>query len=86
MNDNIRFYVDQKLKLNTEILKILTLSILATMTGVLSLIVEAAPGILTGKKMVLIFFGVILTVGFGVFAIFVVVDNLRLLNKIKNDV
>jgi hypothetical protein len=85
MNDNIRFYIDQKLKLNTEILKILTLSILATITGVLSLIIETPAGVLKGKTMLLMFFGLILAAMFTFFAIFVYRDNVRLLNKLKNE-
>ncbi|HEY9049483.1 MAG TPA: hypothetical protein VIN08_26475 [Ohtaekwangia sp.] len=83
MDEKEKFYVDQKLKLNTEILKILSVAVLATITGVLSLIIQQSPGVLTGKSMMLMFFGFVLVVIFSILAIFVYRDNLKMLKNIK---
>ena len=84
MDEKEKLYIDQKLKHNIEILKILSITVLATITGVLSLIVQSKPGILPGKMMILIFFGLVLAVVFTILAIFVYRDCVDLLKKLKN--
>ncbi|HEY9007163.1 MAG TPA: hypothetical protein VIM75_13575 [Ohtaekwangia sp.] len=60
-------------------MKILSVAILAAITGVLSLIVQQSPGVLTGKSMMLMFFGFVFVVIFSILAIFVYRDNLKML-------
>jgi hypothetical protein len=86
MNEKEKIYIDQKLRYNTEILKILSIIILATITGVLSLLIQSPPGVLIGKMMILMFFGLLLAVIFTIFAIFVYRDSLSLLKKLKNGI
>jgi hypothetical protein len=83
MDEKRKLYIDQKLRYNTEILKILSLTILATITGVLSLVVQSRPGVLTGKIMILIFFGLVVVTGFTILLIFVYRDSLKLLKNFK---
>lgn len=84
MEEKEKLYVDQKLRHNTEMLKILSIVVLATMTGVLSLIVQSRPGVLTGKMTILIFFGLVVVASLTTLSIFVYRDSLKLLNKIKD--
>jgi hypothetical protein len=86
MDEKEKIYIDQKLRYNTEILKILSIIILATITGVLSLLIQSPPGVLIGKMMILMFFGLLLAVIFTIFAIFVYRDSLSLLKKLKNGI
>jgi hypothetical protein len=86
MDEKEKLYIDQKLKHNIEILKILSITILATMTGVLSVIVQARPGVLTGKMTILIFFGLVVITILTILVIFVYRDSLKLLKRLENGI
>lgn len=84
MEEKEKLYIDQKLRHNIEMLKILSIVVLATITGVLSLIVQSRPGVLTGKMTILIFFGLVIVASLTILSIFVYRDSLKLLQKLKN--
>jgi hypothetical protein len=86
MDEKEKLYIDQKLRHNTEMLKILSIAILATITGVLSLVIQSQPGVLTGKMTILIFFGLVIVTVLTILAIFVYRDSVRLLQTLKNGI
>ncbi len=82
MTENQRDAIKESLKFNTDLIRILTLIILATATGVTSLILENTVSVRLNS---LIVAGVTILSIFGYLLIVLVVRNLNKLNQLRND-
>jgi hypothetical protein len=82
MDEREKFYIEQKIKLNTEILKILAVVDVATITGIISLTLsdQVTRPIIT----ILLIFGAIITIVLTNLLVLVYRDNVTLLNNARN--
>lgn len=81
MDEREKFYIEQKVKLNTELLKILSIIDVATITGILSLIISEDL-ILPINSILLVFGAIIITVLTNLIVL-VYRDNVTLLNNAR---
>jgi len=84
MDEREKFYIEQKVKLNTEVLKVLSLVEIATITGILSLILTTEPlDSVSDLRLVVLGGSVFVVLLFLIF--FVYRDNIKLINRARND-
>jgi Na+/pantothenate symporter len=84
MDDREKFFLDQKIRLNTEIIKILAVIEFATITGVMSLILATNP-LSTQIDVFLLVFGSISIVVLLNLLILLYRDNVKLINNAKRN-
>jgi bacteriorhodopsin len=77
MEEREKFYVEQRIKLNTEILRVLHLTLLATLGGTLTLILTRTEE----KRYVLVFFGISIICAISI--IIVLLNSEKLIEKLK---
>lgn len=82
MDERERFYFEQKIKLNTEILKILAVVEIATITGLISLFMSGYPLELPANVLLLVFGGILIAVLLNII-IFVYKDTLELIEHAR---
>ena len=82
MDEREKFYIEQKVKLNTEIIKILAVIEVATITGVISLILSGVSFEATANLLLLVFGVIIIIVLFNLL-ILVYRDNVTLINNAR---
>ncbi|MGE0590107.1 MAG: hypothetical protein AB7O48_16125 [Cyclobacteriaceae bacterium] len=81
MDEREKFYIEQKVRLNTELLKILSIIDVATITGIISLII--AEDLIKPVNTILLVFGAIIIVVLTNLVILVYRDNVTLLNNAR---
>jgi hypothetical protein len=79
MEESEKFYVEQRIKLNTEILRVLHLTLLATLGGTLTLILTRTEE----KRYVLVFFGISISIICAISITIVLLNSERLIEKLK---
>jgi len=82
MDEWERFYIEQKVKVNTEILKILAVVEIATITGVISLIMSGLPLELPANILLLLFGSILFAVLLNII-IFVYKDTVELIDHAR---
>ncbi len=82
MDEPEKFYVEQRIKLNTEVIRILHLTLLVTLGGTLTLVLTRAE---EERRYVLIFFGLSVSVFCLISTIIVLRNSDRLIKKLKKN-
>jgi hypothetical protein len=82
MEDSEKFYVEQRIKLNAEVVRILHLTLLATLGGTLTLVLTRAE---EERRSVLIFFGLSVSIFCLISTIIVLINSDRLIKKLRKN-
>lgn len=82
LTEGERVAISERIKFNTEIIKLFGLLIIATATGIFTLVLG---GIDNAKEFLISFLGLVILAVFVGFAIFVYMQSLRLLRELRDD-